>query len=335
MTGEIARPHDRFLKELLSHPERAGALLREHLPREVVRFLSAKPPEPVSDSFIEEQLREHLSDRLFELETVNGRTAFLYVLIEHKSTPDGKVGWQLLKYMVEILKQWEKENPNWKRLPPIVPFVFYHGATEWKIPNEFLYLVDAEESWRPYLLNFRFPVLDLSRIPDKKLSEDRRLYPWLLVMKYATRKKQQMAIRELLIEALKSAPEDLRPIVYYLVYVYDYDEEALRQIIRGVRPEEEDKMMSRFAQDIEKKALHKGRLEGHQEGHQEGRLEGLLEEGETKLLLRQLSRRFHALPDEITERIHGADPNTIEIWADRVLDAKSLDEVFSERFRSD
>nr|VFK39542.1 MAG: protein of unknown function (DUF4351) [Candidatus Kentron sp. SD]VFK44762.1 MAG: protein of unknown function (DUF4351) [Candidatus Kentron sp. SD]VFK80390.1 MAG: protein of unknown function (DUF4351) [Candidatus Kentron sp. SD] len=76
-------------------------------------------------------------------------------------------------------------------------------------------------------------------------------------------------------------------------------------------------MMSRFARDIEKKPLRKGRLEG-------------LLEGETKLLLRQLSRRFHALPDEITERVHGADPNTIEIWADRVLDAKSLDKVFSD-----
>ncbi|NNJ83540.1 MAG: hypothetical protein HKP13_01185 [Gammaproteobacteria bacterium] len=255
MTDEIARPHDRFLKELLSHPERAGALLRERLPREVVRFLSAKPPEPVPDSFIEEQLREYLSDRLFEVETVNGQTAFLYVLIEHKSTPDGKVGWQLLKYMVEILKLWEKKHADWDRLPAIVPFVFYHGAREWKIPNEFLHLVDAEKSWRPYLLNFQYSVLDLGRIPDKNLSKDSRLYPWLLVMKYATRKKQQRAIRELLIEALKSAPEDLRPIVYYLVYVYDYDEEALRQIIRGVRPEEEDKMMSRFAQDIEKKAL--------------------------------------------------------------------------------
>ncbi|NNJ83539.1 MAG: DUF4351 domain-containing protein, partial [Gammaproteobacteria bacterium] len=73
-------------------------------------------------------------------------------------------------------------------------------------------------------------------------------------------------------------------------------------------------------------ALYKGRLEGRMEGHMEG---GLLE-GETKLLLRQLSRRFHALPNEITERVHGADPNTIEIWADRVLDAKSLEEVFSE-----
>ncbi|VFN02308.1 MAG: conserved hypothetical protein (putative transposase or invertase) [Candidatus Kentron sp. G] len=183
---DTSQPHDLFFKELTSRSERAGALLRERLPREIVKSFSSKPPEPVPGSFVEEQLREHLSDRLFKVETLGGRTAFLYVLIEHKSTPDGKVGWQLLRYMVEILKQWEEDNPDWKRLPAIVPFVFYHGAREWKIPNEFLYLVDAEEGWENYLLNFRFPVLDLGTIPDEQLSRDRRLRPWLVAMKYAT-----------------------------------------------------------------------------------------------------------------------------------------------------
>nr|VFK78934.1 MAG: conserved hypothetical protein (putative transposase or invertase) [Candidatus Kentron sp. SD] len=318
------------MKQLLSRPERAGALLRERLPEEIVRFLSAKPPERIPGSFVEEKLREYLSNRLFEVEMVNGQTAFLYILIEHKSTPDNKVGWQLLKYMVEILKEWEKKNDNWDRLPAIVPFVFYHGATEWRIPNEFLHLVNAEEDWRPYLLNFRFPLLDLGKIPDNRLSKNPRLHVWLLAMKYATReKKQQMAIRERLTEALRAVPEDLRPIVSYLVQAYVYDEQALRGIIREVLPEEEEDMMSQFAQSV----IAREKPKWEQTFRQEGRLEGEAigeAKGEAKLLFRQLSRRFQPLPDGIFERIHGADPNTIEIWADRVLDAKSLDEVFSE-----
>ncbi|MBT8421340.1 MAG: Rpn family recombination-promoting nuclease/putative transposase [Gammaproteobacteria bacterium] len=314
---KISQPYDLFFKELLSRPERAGTLLRERLPREVVQFLSAKPPELVPGSFVEEQLRERRSDRLYRVETISGKTAFLYVLIEHKSTPDEKVGWQLLKYMGEILRQWEKENQNWKHLPAIVPFVFYHGSEEWKTPNEFVHLVDAEEAWRPYLLNFRFPVLDLGKIPDKDLSEDRRLYPWLLVMKYATRANQQMSIRELLIEALRAVPEDLFPIVFYLVQTYVYDEQMLRGIIREVRPEEEERMMSQFAQDIRKTARQEALIEGEVKG-------------EAKLLLGLLSHRFQSLPNEVSKRVHSANPNDIETWARRVLDAKSLDEVFSE-----
>nr|VFK39540.1 MAG: conserved hypothetical protein (putative transposase or invertase) [Candidatus Kentron sp. SD]VFK44764.1 MAG: conserved hypothetical protein (putative transposase or invertase) [Candidatus Kentron sp. SD]VFK80391.1 MAG: conserved hypothetical protein (putative transposase or invertase) [Candidatus Kentron sp. SD] len=217
MTDEIAQPRDRFLKELLSHPERAGVLLREHLPDEVARFLSAKPPEAVPSSFVDEQLKEHRSDRLFKMETIDGRTAFLYVLIEHKSTPDGQIGLQLLRYMAEILREWEKSNPNWKRLPAIIPFVVYHGAKPWKIPNEFRRFIDAEEAWGPYLLNFRFPVVDLGGIPGSRLSEDLGLYVWLLAMKYATKEKRQMEVRELLTQALRIVSEDLRPIVAYLV----------------------------------------------------------------------------------------------------------------------
>jgi len=53
-------------------------------------------------------------------------------------------------------------------------------------------------------------------------------------------------------------------------------------------------------------------------------------EGEAKLLLRILPHRFGPLPDEISERVYRADPKTIETWADRVLDAESLEDVFSE-----
>nr|VFK63472.1 MAG: Putative transposase, YhgA-like [Candidatus Kentron sp. TUN]VFK72092.1 MAG: Putative transposase, YhgA-like [Candidatus Kentron sp. TUN] len=91
MIDNIAQPHDHFLKELLSYPKQAGTLLRERLPHTVVKFLSAKPPRLVDASFVDAELRGHLSDRLFEVETVNGKTVFLYILVEHKSTPDKKV----------------------------------------------------------------------------------------------------------------------------------------------------------------------------------------------------------------------------------------------------
>ena len=84
------------MKELLSRPERAGLLLRERLPKAVTQYLSDEPPKPTKDSFVDERLREYFSDRLFRVTTINSQSAFLYVLIEHKSTPDQKVGWQLL-----------------------------------------------------------------------------------------------------------------------------------------------------------------------------------------------------------------------------------------------
>ncbi len=46
------------------------------------------------------------------------------------------------------------------------------------------------------------------------------------------------------------------------------------------------------------------------------------------MLQRQLTRRFGPLPTEVIARISGATVEEIDLWADRVLDARTLDEVF-------
>lgn len=55
----------------------------------------------------------------------------------------------------------------------------------------------------------------------------------------------------------------------------------------------------------------------------QGRLEGM-----TLVVERHLTRRFGPLPIEVIARIAAATVEDIENWADRLLDAKSLDEVF-------
>jgi predicted transposase YdaD len=49
--------------------------------------------------------------------------------------------------------------------------------------------------------------------------------------------------------------------------------------------------------------------------------------GEAKLLLRLLERKFRSLPESARQRIAEADAETLLVWGERVLDAKSLDEV--------
>ena len=314
--ADIAHPHDRFVKALLSDSEKAGTFLREWLPKEIAELLSPESPELVPGSFVDEKLREHLTDRLYLAKTVSGRTALLYVLIDHKSSPDKKAGWQLLRYLVEALKQWERKNPNWKQLPAIVPFLFYNGATEWRIPDEFLALVDAEEGWRPYLLNFRFPTFDLGKIPDRSLSRHPNLRAWLLAAKYATREGQQLEVKEFLVEVLTSAGKDFPIIVRYMMETYQsFGEETFREIIRRVRPEEEAEMMSQFAQEI----VAKGKPEWLQQGRQQG---------EGAILLRQLQSRFGDIPSDARDKITKADLPTLEEWSLRILDAQSLEDVF-------
>ena len=64
---------------------------------------------------------------------------------------------------------------------------------------------------------------------------------------------------------------------------------------------------------------------------QEWKDEGLREgrrEGETKFLRRLLTRRFGPLPSWAEERLGQAGETELEEWGDRVLECRSLKEVF-------
>lgn len=59
------------------------------------------------------------------------------------------------------------------------------------------------------------------------------------------------------------------------------------------------------------------------EGMQQGRVEG-----ERAVVERLLRRRFGLLSPEVTERLSEASTGELETWADNVLDAGTLDDVF-------
>ena len=129
-------PHDDLFRALLSDRERAGAFLRDHLPNEIAGHLQSDPPEIVEGSFIDEALRSTQSDVLLEVKTKSDDPAFVYVLAEHKSTPDIALPLQLAGYMVEIWKRYAGGRAGKLRaLPPIIPIVCYHGAANWTVPD--------------------------------------------------------------------------------------------------------------------------------------------------------------------------------------------------------
>ena len=67
-----------------------------------------------------------------------------------------------------------------------------------------------------------------------------------------------------------------------------------------------------------------------QRAREEGKAEGHAE-GERAVLGLQLRRRFGPLPSEAAERIGTASTADLEAWAENVLDADTLDEVFDSK----
>ncbi len=97
-------------------------------------------------------------------------------------------------------------------------------------------------------------------------------------------------------------------------------------------PEQERRAYESFQDDLHFQAsmVESTWGAGMLEGEKKGRLEGE-QIGEAKILLRQLQRRFGAVPDWTGERIAKATSPDLEAWSLRVLDARSLDEIFADR----
>ena len=81
--------------------------------------------------------------------------------------------------------------------------------------------------------------------------------------------------------------------------------------------------MERGIEQGMERGIEQGMEQGIEQGIERGRTEG-----ERAVLARQLQRRFGQLPPEATERLERAPETQLETWADNVLDAETLDDVF-------
>ena len=79
-------------------------------------------------------------------------------------------------------------------------------------------------------------------------------------------------------------------------------------------------------------AAEEWKAEGIQIGQAMGKAEGKAigkAEGKADILLRQLRRRFDPLPETVMAKVRNASDDQLNEWADNILDAQTLDMVFS------
>lgn len=89
----------------------------------------------------------------------------------------------------------------------------------------------------------------------------------------------------------------------------------------------EGRAAMRYVTSIERIYLQNGIEQGVAAGRAEGEARGEAR-GKADMLLRQLSRRFKDLPDGIEHRVRSAATDQLDDWIDRILDARTLDDVF-------
>ncbi|TBU88680.1 hypothetical protein DNJ95_17865 [Stutzerimonas kirkiae] len=106
----------------------------------------------------------------------------------------------------------------------------------------------------------------------------------------------------------------------------DYYDERISQLQQGA--------IMPYVSSFERKAQQKGFEQGVVQGLERGVLQGMTQgmaRGTQAILLKLLARRFGELDGSTLARVQLAETTELERWAENILDASSLDEVFDAK----
>jgi recombination-promoting nuclease RpnB len=143
--NNINNAHDQFFRTAMANKTVAREFLKTWLPGELCQLVDFEQLEIQPRSHINEVRQESEVDVLFKT-TIGGYEAYLYLLLEHQSTPDELMPFRLLKYLCNIIDQHLKTQGN-NKIPLIYPTVVYHGSVNTHFQRASLILLMHQKSW--------------------------------------------------------------------------------------------------------------------------------------------------------------------------------------------
>jgi len=272
---------------------------------------------------MDDVVRRNYTDLLYRFNKKEGEgPLYLYLLYDHKSSPDKWVSIQLLRYIMLIYKkELEKKHPP-TILPEVVPVVFYHGKKEWTHSLQSADSIDALH--RAHVPHFEPLLFDLNRIDDKRLLGSVQTVVGLLSLKYIKHRFTEELVSYLLKELHRLPRESTFLQEFYMTLIRFKAEEDLQtflQMAREMNYRDMEEDMKTYGQ----KLIEEGRVKGLEEGRDKGRVEGLQDS-----LKRQLNKKFGLETEESVKINQVKDPAKLEAALDEILTAETKQQVLEK-----
>jgi predicted transposase/invertase (TIGR01784 family) len=174
----IVHAHDAFVRTVMSDPRIAREFFTVHLPDDIQSLINLDHLILQPRSYIDAVRKESTVDMLYKT-TIAGEEAYLYLILEHQSSPDELMPFRMLKYTCNVMDQHLKTSQQ-KKLPLVYPMVIYHAERPYPYSTDIRDVVDApRELINRYFLK-PFQLIDLGRIDDEELKR----HAWVGVMEF-------------------------------------------------------------------------------------------------------------------------------------------------------
>ncbi|MEM7354785.1 MAG: Rpn family recombination-promoting nuclease/putative transposase, partial [Acidobacteriota bacterium] len=318
---------------LFSHPYLVESLLRDFVPGDWVRQLDFSTLEKVGASYATDDVRSRHDDLVWR---VRGRPAgqwlYIYLLLEFQRRDEHFMAVRIMAYLAllyqDLIRQLDLGSGD--TLPWVSPIVLYNGHVRWKAPTNLGDLLPEGpaglEAFRPRV---EYLLLDEGALLERALRTAANPVANLFRLEHAGPDEALAATRALRASLQGPRHRDLRRafVVWYTGVLH-------RRLGSVELPElhhleEVETMLEERApmwtEIWEERGLERGLKRGREQGREQGQ-----REGESKMLLRQLERRFGAPGTEVQRRVRSADADRLLEWGDRILTAERMEDVFGD-----
>jgi predicted transposase YdaD len=318
--------HDTGYRLLFSHPEMIRDLLTGFVPESWVAELDLDTLEKVSGSYVTDDLRSRCDDVIWRVRW-GEEWIYLYLLLEFQSTVDPYMAVRIMAYTALLYQDLirARQLDETGHLPPIVPVVLYNGQPRWQAATDIGDLIfPVHGELAGYQPRLRYLLLDEGRFEDQDLAPLQNLVAALFRLENS---RDAAAIQRILrhLTDWLHAPQQagLRR---------SFTEWLRRVLLPGRLPgitipamqelQEVDDMLAKRVQEWYAEYERKGLQAGMAQGMEKGRSDEA-----RRILSRQMERRFGELSPAMEARLEAASLEQLELWADRILDATSPEEL--------
>ncbi|ABV78702.1 Transposase and inactivated derivative [Rickettsia bellii OSU 85-389] len=160
--------HDEIIRSAFENPLVSKEFFEMHLPPHIQNLISFEKLKMEKDSFVDKRLKKSIVDILFSAK-FGEKKGYLYLLLEHQSTPEYKMALRLFRYMFKIA-EYHKKSTKSKKLPFIYPLIFYNGQKKYNAPRNLWELFENSELVKTTWTN-DYQLINVHDIPDEKLKE--------------------------------------------------------------------------------------------------------------------------------------------------------------------
>lgn len=252
----------------------SSQFLRDYADMEILRYIQPEDIEDVSERYVPLYSTERESDTVKKVNisryVPNPLNLPLYVvsLVEHKTKVEYNVTMQLLRYIVHIWEDYEKDmnklypdisSQKDFRYPPILPIVYYEGLTKWTASFDLADRILCGVLLGKYLPHFQYQLVMLHDYSNTDLlAKGDEISLAMLINKIQTPEDMSAFIRlpgEQVDDILRDTPEHLLDILSKvlraLLYSMNLPENDVEDAVARIKERKMGRLFENVKMDIQ------------------------------------------------------------------------------------